>query len=55
MLVGEAGNIADWPFVDTQKGNNDDTFSGTELKHRCLRGGGGGGEEVVKVPEKVKA
>ena len=40
----EAGNFADWPFVDTQKGNNDDTFSGTELKHRCL-----------KVPKKVKA
>ena len=47
----EAGNIADWPFVDTQKGNNNETFFGTELKHRCLHGGGGG---VVKVPKKLK-
>ena len=51
----EAGNIADWPFVDTKKGNNNETFFGTELKHRCLRGGGCGGGGVVKVPQKVKA
>ena len=37
----KAGNIVDEPFVDMQKGNNDDTFLGTEISQ--------------KVPNKVKA
>ena len=57
----EAGNIVDWPFVDTQKGNKDGTFwelkvpKVKKLKHKCLRGGGGWVGGVVKVPKKVKA